>query len=146
MSQFSERDLEGIVGEALAAERDVPAEWRDAARAAYAWRSVDQELLALTYDSRLDTAAAVRGNDDARTLEFSAGALTLEVELSGGRVVGRLTSQVTGEVTLESADGSRRSAAPDDSGFFSLEGTVRGPVRFAVQAGESRLVTEWVVL
>lgn len=146
MSQFSEGDLEAVVRKALAADHEVPAEWRQAARAAYTWRSVDQELLSLTYDSLLDADVAVRGDGDGRTLEFAGGGLTLEVELAGGRVRGQLASPVAGEVTVERADGGRRSITTDESGFFSLEGEHRGLVRFSVRTGETELVTEWVAL
>ena len=146
MSQFSEGDLEGIVGEVLANDRDVPAEWREAARAAYTWRNVDEELLALTYDSRLEAGVAVRGGDDAWTLEFSGGGLTLEVELTGRRMMGRLTTPVDGEVVLERSDGVTRSITTDESGFFAVEEEGPGLVRFAVRTGENRLVSEWVSL
>lgn len=147
MSQFSEGDLDAVVREALAAEQEIPPAWREAARAAYSWRSVDQELLALTYDSQLDTAVAVRGDGAGRTLEFAGGGFTLEVELTGGRVLGQLGGEVAGEVevTVEWAGGERRPVVPDDAGFFSLDEAGRGPVRFAVSSGDARLVTEWVV-
>ena len=150
MSQFSEGDLDAVVREALAADHRVPAEWREAARAAYTWRDVDQELLALTYDSRLDAEVAVRGSGDegSRTLEFAGSGLTLEIELTGGRVLGRLSTPVSGEVVLESVGGPPRSITPDESGFFSLvvETEDRDLVRFAVRTGETRLVTEWVAV
>jgi hypothetical protein len=145
MSRFSEGELDGILGEALAAERQVPAEWREAARAAYSWRSVDQELLELTYDSLLEAGASVRG-DGGRTLEFTADGLTLEVELTEGRIMGQLAHPVGGEVTVERADGQTLTTATDESGFFTVADEGSGPVRFAVRVGESRLVTEWVVL
>jgi hypothetical protein len=145
MSQFSEGDLDAAVRDVLASDREIPPEWRDAARAAFAWRTVDQELLALTHDSHRDAEVAVRGDADLRTLEFAGGGLTLEVELTGGRVLGQLASPVAGEVTVEWADGHTLTAAADGSGFFSLEAEGRGPVRFAVRSGDARLVTEWVV-
>jgi hypothetical protein len=153
MSQFSEGDLDAVVREALAADHQVPAEWREAARAAYTWRDVDQELLALTYDSRLDAELAVRGGagdagGDARTLEFSGSDLTLEVELTGHRIMGRLSTPVSADVVLERPGGAPRSISIDESGFFSiaLEPEDRDLVRFAVRTGETRLVTEWVAL
>lgn len=145
MTQFSEGDLDAVVRQALAADHEVPAEWRQAARAAYTWRSVDQELLELTYDSRLDAEVAVRGDGGGRTLEFAGGGLTLEVELTGGRVLGQLGDPAAGEVTLEWADGRSLTADADGSGFFSVDGVDPGPVRFAVRSGDARLVTEWVV-
>ncbi|WP_125038177.1 hypothetical protein [Nocardioides sp. LS1] len=144
-SQFGDDELEGLVQETLAADREVPDGWREAARAAYAWRTVDEELLALTYDSEQEPAAAVRGDEGTRTLEFSGDGLALEVELTGGRVLGQVTG--AGEVVLEWADGRTASATADGSGFFSLDAALAdgGPVRFCVRRGGARLVTEWVV-
>jgi hypothetical protein len=145
MPTFGDDDLVDMIGEALAPDPDVPADWEEAAFAAFSWRTVDQELLALTYDSALAGAGAVRGGD-GRVLEFAGGGLSLEVELSDRRIVGRLGGEVSGDVVLEAADGRVRSASPDRSGFFSLAGEDHGMVRFAVRAGATRLVTEWIVL
>lgn len=146
MSQFSDEELARLVGEATAADREVPPEWREAARAAYSWRTVDQELLALTHDSLVEAGAAVRGEEETRTVEFAGGGLTLEVELSGRRLSGQLGPAVAGEVTLEVADGGRRSTTTDDSGFFVIDAVDRGVVRFSVRVGEQRLATEWLPL
>jgi hypothetical protein len=145
MSRFSEEELARLVGEATAADREVPPEWREAARAAYTWRNVDQELLALTHDSLVEAGAAVRGDEETRTLEFAGGGLTLEVELSGRRVSGQL-GPVAGEVVLEAADGNRHSATTDDAGFFVIDAVAGGVARFTVRAGEQRLATEWLPL
>jgi hypothetical protein len=146
MSRFSDEELTRLVSETTAADREVPPEWREAARAAYTWRNVDQELLALTHDSLVEAGAAVRGEGDTRTLEFAGGGLTLEVELSGPRVSGQLGPAVAGEVVLEAADGSRRSTTTDDSGFFVIDGVDGGVARFTVRVGEQLLATEWIPL
>jgi hypothetical protein len=149
MPTFGDDELVEVVSEALAPDPDVPADWEEAAFAAFSWRTIDQELLALSYDSLTAGAGAVRGGD-GRVLEFSGGGLRLEVELSDRRVVGRLAGEITGtaelEVVFEAADGHVRSAAPDRSGFFSLDGEDHGMVRFAVRTDTARLVTEWIVL
>ena len=49
-------------------------------------------------------------------------------------------------MVFEAVDGRVRTASPDQSGFFTLAGEDHGMVRFAVRAGASRLVTEWIVL
>ena len=146
MSQFSDEDLEMILGKALTDQKEVPAEWREAARAAYTWRTVDEELLALTYDSARDSAAAVRGDGETRSLSFSGGGLTLEVELADRQIQGQLDAPDADEVTFERVDGRTRSARTDESGFFSLDGEDHGLVRFAVRTPGARLVTEWIVL
>jgi hypothetical protein len=149
-------ETEAILGKALAAPREVPPEWRAAAQAAYTWRTVDEELLALVHDSAADGVAAVRGDAEARTLAFSGGGLTLEVELADRRIQGQLDGDAgssgtpgmdaTGEVTFEHVDGRTRSATTDETGFFTLAGEDHGLVRFAVRAAGTRLVTEWIVL
>ena len=140
--------LAAELGEALATSRDVPPEWREAARAAFAWRTIDAELLALVHDSALETGVAVRGVAGPRVLSFAGGDLSLEVELTDRQVMGQLTSPGPGlgEVTFESADGRQRSTPTDDSGFFVLDGEDHGLVRFSVRAEGASFVTEWFVL
>ena len=138
--------LMSILGKALHERRDLPPEWREAAHAAYAWRTVDEELLALTHDSAVDAGVAVRGVGDPRTVSFTGGGLSLEVELSERQIMGQLSAPVPSEVTFESADGRVRAAPTDDSGFFSLTNEDHGLVRFALRADDRRYVTEWIVL
>jgi hypothetical protein len=155
-SGLSDEGIENILGKALAAPEEIPPEWREAAKAAYTWRTVDEELLALVHDSAADGVAAVRGDAEARTLAFSGGGLTLEVELADRRIQGQLDAEpdalgvvgmdATGEVTFEHVDGRTRSATTDETGFFTLAGEDHGLVRFAVRAAGTRLVTEWIVL
>lgn len=144
--QSADDALAAELGAALAAEHDVPEAWRTAARGAYAWRNVDQELMALTYDSSADRGVAVRGTTEARVLEFTGGALSLEVELVERRVTGRLTGPGVTDVVFESADGRVRTAVLDASGFFTLDGEDHGLVRFAVGSDQARHVTEWILL
>ena len=148
MSHFDDDDaLERILGKSLALDQQVPPEWREAARAAYTWRTIDAELLALTHDSAVEAGAAVRGPGEARTVAFTGGGMTLEVELSDRQIMGQLTAPGGSEVVFESVDGRTRSTSIDDSGFFSLPGEDHGLVRFAVRPeGGARLVTQWIVL
>ncbi len=132
--------------DALRQDPAVPVGWREAARGAFAWRTIDQELLALTYDSDTEAGPAVRGASAARVLEFTGGELSLEVELVNRQVMGRLTGPGAAEVAFESADGRLRSTTPDKSGFFTLDGEDHGLVRFSIESGDSRYVTEWFVL
>jgi len=139
-------DDEALMEELTRAARqgEVPDHRRQAAYGAFAWRSVDEELLALTHDSALQATAAVRGDEDARTLSFEGGDLTLELEVDDGTVAGQLLASV-GEVTLEQPDGERRAARTDASGFFTLS-SVSGPVRFAVEVDGVLRRTPWVNL
>ena len=63
---------------------------RQAAYGAFAWRTVDQDLLTLMHDSALQATAAVRGSEDARTLSFTGGEMSLELEVDGSVITGQL--------------------------------------------------------
>ena len=57
-------DDEGLMEElavAIGQEREVPDHRRQAAYGAFAWRTVDHDLLTLMHDSALQATAAVRG-------------------------------------------------------------------------------------
>jgi hypothetical protein len=76
--------------EAVAEADQVTDRQREAARAAFTWRTVDAELAELLHDSALESTA-VRGADDAaRTLSFVSGPITLEVEIDGDTVMGQV--------------------------------------------------------
>ena len=85
---MTDDELLAELREAVAEADLVTDRQREAARAAFTWRTVDAELAELLHDSALE-AAAVRGADDAaRTLSFASGPLTLEVEIDGDTVHG----------------------------------------------------------
>ena len=140
---------EGLMEElavAIGQERDVPAHHRQAAYGAFAWRTVDQDLLTLMHDSALQATAAVRGSEDARTLSFTGGEMSLELEVDGSVITGQLLLPGSeGEVTMERADGESRTARADASGFFALP-DASGTVRFAVEVDGTVRHTEWVVI
>ena len=142
-------DDEGLMEEltrAIGQEQDVPEHRRRAAYGAFAWRTIDHDLLTLTHDSFELGAVAVRGDDDARNLAFEGGGLSLELELDGASLSGQvLRASGEYEVTMERADGEIRTARTDASGFFTLA-DASGPVRFAVDVDGVVRRTEWLVL
>lgn len=131
---------------ALAARRDVQAHHREAARAAFTWRTVDEELMELDYDS-LDAPTAVRGVVSAqpRALSFTSRGGSLEVEVDGDRVRGHVVPAAVVTVVMTNATGERAEATTDEDGMFVLMGTLPGPVRFTVE-GDGGGTTPWVTL
>jgi len=130
---------------AVAQTETVPDHRREAARAAFTWRTIDEELLALTHDSLELADAAVRGALDVRTLGFEADGLSLELEVDGDRVFGQVLDAEVAEVVVESTEAGAHHWPVDSSGVFS--GAVpHGPVRFAVQVGGVLRHTPWIVL
>ena len=131
-------------------ERDrVPAGVVTAAKAAFAWRNVDEELAALVYDSADETAqlAGVRGGS-ARQLTFSADGLTIELEVGGSArgVVGQLVPAQAASIEVRHEAGSS-FVASDDLGRFGIERVPDGPVSLRLRAaGGGRIATDWVRL
>ncbi len=142
-------DDEGLMQElaaVLGREREVSDQRRRAAYGAFAWRTVDEELLTLMHDSALQATAAVRGEEDSRTLAFAGGGMSLELELEGSTLTGQvLLPGSDREVTMETVDGGSQAVRTDSSGFFVMP-DVSGTVRFAVRADGTVHHTEWVVL
>lgn len=133
----------------------VPAPLVEAAQAGFTWRTVDAELAELTADSVLD-GAAVRASDAPRLLTFTAGAVSLVVEVAApttrvGDIARRLIGQIVGprpaEVEVRHADGSL-TVPTDDYGRFRAAPVPPGPVSLALRFAGRRppLVTSWVTV
>ena len=144
----SSTDDDGLMEElarAMGEVTAVPDHRRDAARAAFTWRTIDEELLALTHDS-LDLAhAAVRGALDVRTLGFESDGLSLEIEVDGDRVFGQVLDAEVDGVVVESVEAGSQTVPVDPSGVFSVV-VPAGPVRFGVRVGDGLRHTPWIVL
>jgi hypothetical protein len=118
---------------------------REAALAAFTWRTIDEELLALTHDSLEMADAAVRGALDVRTLGFESDGLSLEIEVDDDRVFGQVLDTDADEVLVESVAEGSQTCPVDASGVFSLV-VPTGPVRFAVRVDGVLRHTPWIVL
>ncbi|MEU4805937.1 hypothetical protein [Actinosynnema sp. NPDC023587] len=137
------RDL----AEALAEARAVPAEFAEAARAAFAWRDVDAELMLLTsYDSILDAELAGRARAalTARQLVFDAEGISVQVEVTEVGVAGQVLPARTARVSLLTATGPVEDAELDELGCFLLGPPPAGPVRFRIETGGTTVMTDWV--
>jgi len=130
---------------AVAEAEQVTDRQREAARAAFTWRTVDAELAELLHDSALESAA-VRGDDAARTLTFASGPLTLEVEIDGDTVMGQVVGAAAETVLMQRSIADDFPLPVDPSGFFRIKGVAPGPVRFVVQAGDWTLTSPWVAI
>lgn len=127
---------------ALRAKDDVDPRHRVAAQAAFAWRTIDEELMELTYDS-LDTPVAVRSAavHEPRTVSFSSSIGSLELEIDGERVMGHVLPGGTVTVVMTNVVGERLESPSDEDGVFELSGSLPGPVRFSI---EGKGITQWL--
>jgi hypothetical protein len=120
-------------------------------RGAYAWRTVDDDLLmaSLSYDSVVEPALNMRSNSNdtgPRTMVFTSAPLAVELEVMGGRALGQLSPATPGTVVIESADGTSLTVEVDELGFFEAEPLPAGPVRIRCDTEVAKLVTDWVQL
>jgi hypothetical protein len=148
MNHWSDDDaLMAALSEAVAEADAVTDRRREAAQAAFTWRSVDAELMELLHDSALEAGAAVRGaGDPGRLLSFGRGELTIELEVGAGAVTGQVLPAQDATVTLQATGVDDRTVAADGAGFFRIEEVGSGPVRFVVTTSETTLTTSWVTL
>ena len=142
--------LVAALAEAVAAEEPVPPEVVGAAKAAYTWRTVDAELAALTYDSLAETEVAARVRSvltSDRSLSFEIDDLSLDVDVTGDRLVGQLTDPRPAQVTVETPAGPASAVSAGESGFFSTQRPAAGLIRLRVDVpGAAPLVTPWIRL
>ena len=117
-------------------------------KGAYAWRIVDQDLLQASLSSAGEPVPELRsGPDEPRVLVFTApkSALSLELEVTPGQVVGQIVPPGPGTIRVE-AKGTTFEVEADDSGFFDLHEVPNGPVRIRCDTAAGRLITDWVRL
>jgi hypothetical protein len=134
----------------LRAALDVPAVPEHvvaAAKAAYTWRTIDEELAfaVLVYDSSLDDSALVRG-EGPRTLLFEGDQLSVEIEVTEQSVIGQLIPPGPGRITLTNPAGPVAETDADEVGCFVLPRPGRGAVRLICRCGEDALCTPWLPL
>ncbi|MDX3663393.1 hypothetical protein PV646_39405 [Streptomyces sp. ID05-26A] len=141
----SDEDLLDALRDALSTPQDdVPPEFVEAAKAAFTWRTIDEELLLITsYDSVLDDTlfSRARSTATARQLVFDAEGVMLQVEVSAAGVTGQLMP-ASGSVTLVTPNGDHETAAIDELGMFVMGVAPRGPVKFRFASG----CTDWFIL
>ncbi|GAB2815772.1 hypothetical protein [Lentzea nigeriaca] len=123
---------------------EVPPEFVEAAKAAFTWRNIDEELLAITsYDSVLDDTlfARARSTATARQLIFDAEGVSLQVEVSAAGITGQLMP-AAGSVTLVTPSGDHETSPVDELGMFVMGAAPHGPVKFRFVNG----CTDWFIL
>lgn len=115
------------------------------ARAAFSFRTMEEELAGLAYDSAAEPerASAGRATAQARTLVFTSSGLSVEMEIVDGDIVGQVAPAGLGTITIETPDGLRRDVDADELGCFST--TWRGGLlRIRVPTAAGVVVTDWV--
>lgn len=150
---MDDRQLLALLRGVLATDGDptvavAPQEVQDAALAAWTWRTVDEELAELSYDSAAEPdRSGVRGNATRhRQLTFESDGSTLEVELSGRELLGQVLPGRRVRVRLSTPDGAGPELDSDDRGRFRVDEVPSGVFRLSYDAlNGPRRSTGWIL-
>jgi multidrug efflux pump subunit AcrA (membrane-fusion protein) len=122
----------------------VPAELVQAALDAFALHDLDARLAELTFDSLVD-ALPVRGVVDApRMLTFSAGEVTVDVEVTGDGLIGQVLPPQSARIEVLGGPGTARPVAADTLGRFTSDTPPAGPFALRLRTGAEIIITEWL--
>ena len=131
----------------------VPPLLDEAARNAFEWRTVDEELAELMRDSADEEAGAalVRGPGGPRQLSFESPEIELELEVVATgprerRLEGQLLPPGEATVTIERPGEAGLSVQADDLGRFVLDGLRAGVVRLHVVLGGAQIAIPWTTI
>jgi hypothetical protein len=137
------------VKDALHERDDVPASFVDAGTASFAWRNIDAELAALTYDSSQDALAGTSTRAEPaelRCLTFDAKHLTIELEIIADVLHGQVVPPQPGTVELRHADGEVTTAEINDVGYFTATPLPAGTFRLHCNTADGAVLTDWITL
>lgn len=136
--------------EAIQSAGDVPEAFIAAGKAAFAWRTVDAELAALTVDFSADDAVAGAGtraeHAEVRALSFHARDIAIELEVTSDALLGQLVPARPGTIELQTPEDGRNTAAVDESGWFTIRPLPTTMFRLHVQTATDNVITEWITL
>jgi hypothetical protein len=144
--EFDDALLEEELRQAAAVLDPVPAELRQLAMDAYAFHDLDGRLAELTFDSLVD-AIPIRGATDVpRMLTFTAGALSIDVEVTSEGLMGQvMPPQAAGIEVLNGPQALRPTTLTADAmGRFTSDAPPSGPFALRLRAGGEVVVTEWL--
>ncbi|WP_329348416.1 hypothetical protein OG226_08040 [Streptomyces sp. NBC_01261] len=144
--EFEDALLEEELRQAAAILDPVPADLRQFAMDAYALYDLDARLAELTFDSLID-AIPVRGALDVpRMLTFTAGELSIDVEVTSEGLMGQvMPPQPAGIEVLNGLQALRPTTLTADAmGRFTSETPPTGPFALRLRAGGEVVVTEWL--
>jgi hypothetical protein len=144
-----DEELLAALGEAIRDREAVPEWFVETGKNAYAWRNIDAELAQLTYDSSDDqeTVAVVRSEAASiRALTFTSVRLSIELEVTGGSLVGQIIPPRAGTLEVHTTAGVT-SLPVDEIGCFSVTPIPNSPFRLRCRTEDGAdVLTGWITL
>jgi hypothetical protein len=147
---WADEQLLASLREAQRARHAVPAEFVQAAKAAYAWHNIDGELAQLTYDSQHDDArlATVRSETaSVRALTFTSASVTIELEVTRHSLIGQVSPAQEGTIEAQTSVGAVTVTTVDEIGCFTVDPKPASPFRLRCRTADGAdVVTGWITL
>ncbi|MFF0300071.1 hypothetical protein ACFYTV_05260 [Streptomyces sp. NPDC004562] len=141
--EFDGGPLEAELRQVAAILDPVPAQLREIAVAAFALHDLDARIAGLTFDSVVD-AIPVRGAEDVpRMLTFSAGEVTVDVEVTAQGLMGQVLPPRPARIEVLGGPQTAVTVDADAMGRFSSDAPLTGPFALRLRTGAEVVVTEW---
>jgi hypothetical protein len=128
----------------------------EAAKASLTWRTIDNELAALAFDSSVDESPVlVRGPGavmDEQLLTFETEQVSIDLQVTvrgeGRRLVGQLAPAGVADIEVRSANGEVVVTRSDELGRVPALDVPSGPLSLRIQFPGRRgaIVTDWVTV
>ena len=144
MTDYTDDQLMAKLQAALQAGLPNPPDVTATAEMTFAWRTIDADLAALSYDSSMEELT-VRSGGNVRTLSFELDGdvrIDLRIDAERTRIIGQVEPAGEGVAELIHRDGVE-VAEVDDFGVFVFEAIAAGPVSVRVKVGDRSVRTEW---
>ena len=154
--RWDDDQLLAALRQAVRSREEVPPEFVEAGRSAFAWHNIDAELAELTYDSSSDRDYELSVRAEAasiRALTFTSAHLTIELEVNRDSLVGQVVPAQSGTITLQPWQGAGAAAeagaavAADEIGCFSIRPLPSGRFRLHCRTVAGvEILTGWIEL
>jgi hypothetical protein len=148
LDSWDDEQLLAALGEAIRARQAVPDSFVDMGKGAYAWHNIDAELAQLTYDSEREPVAGLRSETASiRALTFTSAHLSLELEVTGGSVLGQIIPLRSGTLEIQTRAGATTTTPVDEIGCFAIDPIPDGPFRLRCRTADGTdVLTGWITL
>lgn len=145
LTDAEDSSLLADLGHALETFDNVPDAARVTAHGLLSWRSMDDELAELQFDSAVDRAE-VRGLAWPRQLSFEASESSVEIEIDGHHIVGQVIPPAQVDVRLSTATGDVSTTRSDVVGHFRFDDVGSGAIRISATLPNGSITTQWFSL
>jgi hypothetical protein len=149
-ASWDDDELLTALRQALGSRSAVPAEFVDAGKHAFAWRTIDAELAELTYDSLTSAEGVLSTRAETasiRALTFTSPRLTIELEVVGDALLGQIVPGQPAVITVQPKSGAGAVVDVDDIGRFLLQPMPAGLFRLRCRTtGGIETLTGWITV